>query len=385
MTGSLQVKRGKYYIVLNLYEDGERRKKWIATGLPERGNKRQAQQLLNDALHEYEYKQVEPEPNYAETTLFTDYLQHWMEIANSRVDEVTFQGYKLLTERHIIPYFKQRRVMLSEVNRRMLQSYLNQKSRNGRLDGKGGLSPKSVRELKNLLHQQLNEAVREELIDVNPCTLLVLPKSDPPSAKFYSVKQLNDLLEAVRDEPLYPVIKTAVIYGLRRSELLGIKWDSIDFETDTLTIRHTVVKVTKTVEKDKTKSKSSHRSFPLIPEIREMFLDIQKEKQRNAKLMGRAYVKSDYVFCWPDGRPFSPDYVTQKFPKLLKQHGFPHIRFHELRHSCASLLINQGYTLKDVQEWMGHSDIGVTANIYGHLETKRKEEMASRMSSCING
>ena len=92
------------------------------------------------------------------------------------------------------------------------------------------------------------------------------------------------------------------------------------------------------------------------------------------KLVGQAYVKSDYVFCWPDRRLFSLGYVTQKFPELLKQHGFPHIRFHELRHSCASLLINQGYTLKDVQEWMDRSDISVTANIYRYLETKGRKK-----------
>ena len=163
-----------------------------------------------------------------------------------------------------------------------------------------------------------------------------------------------------------------------------MKWDSVDFDNNALHIRHTVVKVTEVVEKDKTKSKSSRRSFPLLPEMREMFLAIKEEQKQNRKLFGKGYVKTDYVFCWSDGRPFSPDYVSQRFGEILKKYGFPHIRFHELRHSCASVLINQGYSLKDVQEWMGHSDIGVTANIYGHLETKRKVDMANRMSGCIS-
>ena len=384
MTGSLQVKNGKYYLVLNTYVNGKRKLKWVATGLPERGNKRRAEELLRETLCGMEKQQEIPPQQRASEILFSDYVRYWLTESAKRVDPVTMQGYKLMAERHVLPYFDHNKVKLPEVTRRMLQGFLDEKSRCGRLDGKGGLSPKSIREIKGILHQTLDEAIRDEIITSNPCSLLRLPPTQRPEAKFYSVEQLNALLDAVKEEPLYPVIKTAIVYGLRRSELLGLKWDSIDFDNGTLTIKHTVVKVSETIEKDKTKSKSSHRSFPLLPEMREIFLQIRAEQKENRKLFSKAYVKSDYVFCWPDGRPFSPDYVSKGFSGLLKRKGFSHIRFHELRHSCASLLINQGFTLKDVQEWMGHSDISVTADIYGHLETKRKQDMASRMASCIS-
>lgn len=109
------------------------------------------------------------------------------------------------------------------------------------------------------------------------------------------------------------------------------------------------------------------------------------QKGTSARLFGKAYVKTEYVFCWPDGRPITSDYVSHRLGKLLKKHGLPHICFHELRHSCASLLINNGCGLKEVQEWMGRSDIGTTANIYGHLETQRKQAMAEKLAGCING
>ena len=383
MTGSLQIKNGKFYMVINTYENGKRKMKWVATGLPEKGNKRKAEQMLRDTLHQYEKEAISPKQRGNEIRC-ADYLRYWLKLMERRVDEVTLQAYTLLVNRHIMPYFEKNGAMLSDVSRRQIQAFLDEKATNGRLDGKGGLSSKSVRELKNLLHQAFDQAIRDELIEVNPCSLLILPPKETPTAKFYSPKQLNELLSAIHDEPLYPMIRTAIVYGLRRSELLGLKWDSIDFEGDTLTISHTVVKVTTLVEKDKTKSKSSHRSFPLLPEMREMFLAIRNEQEKYRKEFGRAYTKTDYVFCWPDGHPFSPDYVSRKFSRLLKAHGFEHIRFHELRHSCASLLINQGYSLKDVQEWMGHADISVTANIYGHLETQRKLDMAAKMSSCID-
>ena len=382
MTGSLQIKNGKYYMVLNSTKNGKRKQRWIATGLPEKGNKRRAEQMLREKLSEEEHKAPNGE---AANIWFTEYIQYWLTISQQRVDEVTFQNYQMITKRHVLPWFEGKRLLLSEVNRKVLQEFLDEKALCGRLDGKGGLSPKSIRELKNILNQTLNEAVREELLHANPCTLLRLPPKEPSCAKFYTLDQLNALLNAIREEPLYPVIRTAVVYGLRRSELLGLKWDSIDFENEMLTIRHTVVKVYTTVAKDKTKTKSSYRSFPLLPEMRDLFLTLRDEQERNRRLLGRGYVKTDYVFCWPDGRPFTSDYVSHRFGKLLKKYGLPPIRLHDLRHSCASFLINRGFDLKAVQEWMGHADIGTTANIYGHLEIQRKQVMAAKMSDCIIG
>lgn len=137
---------------------------------------------------------------------------------------------------------------------------------------------------------------------------------------------------------------------------------------------------TKAIEKDKTKNATSYRSFPLTEEARQIFAEAKAEEARNRRLFGKEYHDSAYVFKWPDGRSCSPDYVTEEFPALLKKHGMPHIRFHELRHSCASLLINAGFTLKDVQEWMGHADIKMTANIYRHLDVSRKQSMAKKLA-----
>jgi len=139
--------------------------------------------------------------------------------------------------------------------------------------------------------------------------------------------------------------------------------------------------VSRPVEKDKTKNESSFRSFPLVPEARSIFLAAKREEETNRRLFGKEYHENEYVFKWPDGHPYSPDYATDKFSKLLKKHGLPHIRFHELRHSCASYLINIGFNLKDIQEWMGHSDIKMTANIYGHLDVRRKQSMAAGLSN----
>lgn len=381
MTGSLQIKDNKYYIVLNSYASGKRRQKWIRTDLPVKGNKRRAEQLLRQTIQAYERQQgIIPSD-----VSFADFIRTWLAQVKRRVDEVTYQGYESLANSHILPYFDASGLKLQQVTRQLLQDYMDEKAAHGRKDGKGGLSPRSLRLHKNILYQALTEAVKAGLLSANPCEYIDLPSVPRHEAHFYTAEQVQTLLDSIRDDPLFPLVKITAIYGLRRSELLGLQWDSIDFESGTLTIRHTVSKVTKPVEKDKTKNASSYRSFPLLPEARAIFLQALSDQRTNRRLFGKAYQENPYVFKWPDGRPFPPDYITHHFARLLQKNGLSRIRFHELRHSCASILLSNGFTLKDVQEWLGHSDIKMTANVYGHLDMARKQSIAQEMSSLLSG
>ena len=376
MTGSLTVKRGRYYVVLNIYEDGERKKKWINSGLPAKGNKRKAEQFLRETISEYEKLEGLVEP----TTQFSDYVRYWMRQISRKVDEVTMQGYQTLADGHILPYFDHMGIRLRDVDNQILQEYIDEKYENGRKDGNGGLSVRSLKLHKNILNQTLNLAVQNKLILSNPCQFVDLPQGQRYESKFYNDRQLADMFLALKDDPIYPLIKITVLYGLRRSELLGLQWDSIDFEGKTMVIKHTVSKVTKTVEKDKTKNKSSHRSFPLTDEAFEIFQNAKRAEEYNRRAFGTEYQNNQYVFKWPDGHLYSPDYISHRFNDLLKKHNLPHIRFHELRHSCASMLISMGFTLKDVQEWLGHSDVKMTANIYAHLDVTRKNSIADSLT-----
>ena len=386
MTGSLQIKNNKYYLVLNTYENGKRKPKWIATELAAKGNKTRAQKLLRDTLKEYEQAEEARAEQEANRSLmpFTEAIRLWYEDKISDfehpIDEVTKQGYDTLMKNHVYPYFRKKGFRLCEITKDNLQEYISEKAKNGKLNGKGGLAPRSLKLIKNIVNQTLQFCVAEGMIPSNPCQFVKLPACQRYEAKFYTKSQIDELLEKIKSEPLYPLIRLTALYGLRRSEALGLCWDCVNFEAETITIRRTVSKVTTVVAKDKTKNNSSRRSFPMTPDIKQLLLELQTQQEKDKKFFGKEYHDCDYVFRWPDGRPFSPDYVSDKFPRLLKANNMPKIRFHELRHSAASNLLSMGFSLKDVQEWLGHSDIKTTANIYGHLDAKRKKSMAEALS-----
>ena len=183
-----------------------------------------------------------------------------------------------------------------------------------------------------MLNQTLKLAQRDGLIQTNPADLVVMPHAAQFTGTFYTEAQMRDLLTAVKNERLYPIIYVTALYGLRRSEVLGLKWDSINFAMQTLIIRHTVARVTKVVEKNKTKNASSFRSFPLTDDAVRLFKILLQQEQYYRNHYGKDYIDNDYVFTWEDGHPYSPDYVSHTFHKLLKKYDLPHIRFHDLRH-----------------------------------------------------
>ena len=193
----------------------------------------------------------------------------------------------------------------------------------------------------------------------------------------------NAFIFAERD-PIELGVILAAFYGLRRSEVVGLKWDAIDFEKKTISIKHTVTQVNVdgkniTVQKDRTKTKSSYRTLPLVPPFEELLRRLKQEQLVNQKVCGAAYCKKylDYIYVNAMGELVKPNFITQHFEIVLKNHGLKKIRFHDLRHSCASLLYANGVSLRDIQEWLGHSDIGTTSNIYTHLDYSSKVSSAN--------
>ena len=386
MTGTLQVKNGKYYCVLDYRdENGARKRKWINTKLDVKGNKKKATEILNKIILEYENK-TDLEKSKSNNILFTDYMLQWLEKKKNKVEKITFEGYETQIKSHIFPYFKKKKLKLNNIRASHIANFYEFNFKNGRCDGKGGLSIRSIKMQSFIIKSILDEAVFYELITRNPATKVPMPKKEDPEIKgtFLDAKNANKVLQFFRNHQLQPLIYITLYYGLRRSEVLGLKWSAVDFKNNTVEIKHTVVKNSTIVAKDKTKTAAGKRKYVLLPEIKEVLQNLKEETQQNKKIFGKSYIKSDYIFTWNDGHLYRPEYITREFQKVLAKNNFPKMRFHDLRHSCASILYDKGWEIKDIQTWLGHADIQTTANIYTHISKSRKNEMAKNLQNTFS-
>lgn len=196
-----------------------------------------------------------------------------------------------------------------------------------------------------------------------------------------------DLFDAIAGDPLELCVKIAAYYGLRRSETLGLRWDAIDFEKKTISISHKVIEMNVDgkfipMGEDVLKTKSSFRTLPLIPVVEAMLLEEQERQNLNRRRFKSAYCKDylDYICVDESGKLLRPNYVTEHFGWVLHKYGLRKIRYHDLRHTCASLLLSNGIPMKQIQIWLGHSTFSTTADIYAHLDFSAQEQSAAAMS-----
>ena len=381
VAGHLTLKNGRYYAVLNYRNAGGQRKtKWISLGLPEKGNKRKAEAELARLRAEFEPpKEVGV---LSSDMLFTDYLLEWLEIAKGRLAVATYSSYAAMIKKPVGPYFRQRNLTLRELEARHLQMFYSEMLRK--------VKPNTVIHYHAIIHSALKYAVKTDMLVQNVADKVDRPKKNSFQPVFLSAEEMQKMFEALRGTKLELPVLVAAFYGFRRGEVLGLKWDAIDFERDTITIKHIVTNAKidgkcEIVCADRAKTKSSLRSLPLVSNIREKLLALREQQKENRRVCGNCYSKKydGYVFVDAMGNIFNPRSVTANFSKLLEQNGLRHIRFHDLRHSCASLLLANDVPLKQIQEWLGHSDIGTTANIYSHLDYKSKITSANVMDNIL--
>ena len=382
VTGHLREKNGYYHIVLNYVDGhGKRRTPSKSTGLPVKGNKKRAEKMLMDAraAQEAELEAKATEQNAESTSAslipFTEFLLDWLEMTKKNVEETTYGAYAMGIKNKIIPYFEEHHpgLALCEVTPKHIQDYYTYELT------VRGVSANTVIHRHANIRKALQYAFKLGLIDSNPADRIERPKKERFVGSVYEEDELNRLFEIVKGDPIELGVILGAFYGLRRSEAVGLKWDAIDFKKKTITIRHTVTQATidgksKIIQKDRTKTKSSYRSLPLVPPFEELLHRLKAQQELNQKLCGRSYCKkyTGYIYVNEIGELVKPGYITQHFPLVLQKNGLRKIRFHDLRHSCASLLYANGVSLKEIQEWLGHSDISTTSNIYTHLNFNSK-------------
>ena len=194
------------------------------------------------------------------------------------------------------------------------------------------------------------------------------------------------LIAAVHGDTIEFPVMMAAYYGLRRSEIAGLRWKAIDFKSNRITIEHTVTQALidgerKIIAKDRAKNKSSCRSLPLMPQFKMILLQMKKQQEDNRKLCGNCYHESEYVYVNPLGVPYMPDFITDHFRNYLMKAGFRKITFHELRHTFATLALQNGVDVKTVSSMLGHFDAGFTLRTYTHVTRQMQESAAEKMGN----
>lgn len=438
VSGHIREKKGLYYAVISYYTtDGERKQKWYPTKLPVRGNKKKAETILRQLLNEFENpsevnidwynddskKLVIDNEGNAEVVevkkaissdviedmelqdipkeqvanmLFSDYLLKYVPLTRNRkkvIEDTTYSGYLDNINYPIGPYFKEKGITLGEITAEDIQEFYNVQLKRKKPNGEY-IKPNTVIHYHAIIRLALCHARKMEYIDKNPMELVVKPAKNQFVGSFYSVDELNELIRVTKDTKLELPVIFGGFYGLRRSEIVGLRWSSIDFDNNVIYINHKVTTpcidgAKKIDAKDGAKTKSSVRALPLTETLKVRLLEIKEKQKMYQKKFKRSYIKEwlDYVMVDELGNLILPDYISSSFKLVLEKNNLRHIRFHDLRHTCASLLLNKGkqkgVDLKDIQAWLGHSDFATTANIYSHLDATSKTNSLSALEGVV--
>lgn len=333
IAGHLQIKNDYYYMVLSYLDaNGKRKQPWFPTGLPIKNNKKRAEKMLLELRQTY-VPPAEHKSNgeLSADMLFADFMELWLEVVRNSIEKTTFSSYTQMVKGKIAPYFRKTGVKLGELQARHIQSFYLYELKT--------VSASTVIHEHANIHKALKYAVKMDLIPYNPADKVERPKKQKYIADYYRLEELEQLFEATKDHPYSLLIQITAFYGLRRSEALGLRWDAIDFERNTITIRHivTTAKIDgkyEVVREDRAKTKSSLRSLPLVANIREKLLALKEQQKENKRICGNCYNREydGYVFVDVMGNIFNPRNLSSNFSKLLELKGLRHIRFHDLRH-----------------------------------------------------
>ena len=386
---SVQSKKGRLYAVMQVKKDGTTKPVWRALGLSEGANKTKVNKAFREVVAQYEHEFWEEQERGgrppADIPVY-DYLVSYLKRVEPELQKNTIVSYRSMTNGKIRRYFQRRpQLTVGNLKPQDIQGFYQSLFADG-------VVANTVIHYHALLRRAFQQAFKEERIDANPFDRVGRPKKNKFHGENYTQEELLTLLHLARGDVIYPAILLAGAMGLRRSEALGVRWSRIDWEKRTVLLDTKIVEYRENGKKkvepvEEMKNKSSRRTLPLPDPVVEM-LQVQKEHREVYRKMFQGSYNAqylDYVCVNQLGELLRPSYVTDHFRELLEKYGLRHIRFHDLRHTFASLLINQDVPLINVSNFLGHSDLSTTANIYAHLDKASKQASADVISDILQG
>jgi integrase len=353
---------GSWTIIVDLGPDpvtGRRRQHWQTV----RGPKREAEDKLGEILHER--ATGIDRPTGKETV--AEYLDRWLrDYVATNTAPKTEQTYREIAKRHLVPAFGS--LDLVALRPAHIQAFYGRMLRSGRVDGKGGLSARSVLRYHQVIHAALHQAVRWQLLIRNPADAVEPPRPERREVMGLEPAQVRALFAAADATPIGHLVRTAVLTGLRRGELLGLRWGDVDMERGVLHVQQTAQRITgRGVVFRQPKTRLSRRAVALSPDAVSVLRTHRREQLEERLLAGPAYADRDLVFASAIGTSLEAGTISRTWLRIPVAADVGHVRWHDLRHAHATLLLRQGVHPKVVSERLGHASVGITLDTYSHV------------------
>lgn len=371
MRGHIAKKGKKHYIVIDLDRDpvtNKRRQKWLS-GYP---TKKAAQTELNNILHELQQNTfVVPS-----TETLKEYLDYWVKQKKSSWSPTTLYGYKSIIQNHIVP-------QLGNIDLCKLKPLHIQEFYTDRLTF---LSATTVLHHHRLLRKALNDAKGWQIIKINPADHVETPKPKKYRAKVLNVDEIKPLLKALNNDPLEVPVLLTLFLGMRRGELLALKWSDVDYKNKTITIQENLVRGGETGNElflKEPKSEDGTRTIPISDNILALLKKHKIRQNENKLKFGKYYQKSDYMFTRETGDLINPAVFSREFKEFLEKNNLKRIRLHDLRHTSATLMLQSKVPAKTASERLGHSNIHITLDLYSHVLKDMKKEVSDVLDDII--
>jgi len=357
-----QRKDGRYAAAVTL----ENRKRKYFYG----ETRREVQEKLKVALHEQQQGTLVTSPQQS----LKQFLEQWVEqVCEPTLRITTYVQYRSVVHHHLIPAFGH--ISLQKLTPEMIQAFYRKKLDEGKKPGTVGF-------IHAVLRRALGDAVRWGLVMRNVAKLVTIPHVERREAQVLTAEQAKKLLEVARSSSLDALLVLALTTGMRRGEILALRWSDVDLVHGMLFIRRTMTRVGGYgLVENEAKTKSSRRRIVLSAVVVEAFKRHQAQQEQVKVAVGAGWQDKGIVFPDKDGGLWSPDRMVRRFDKLLKQIGLPHMHFHDLRHSAATILLAAGVHPKKVQELLGHSSITITMDVYSHVLPSMQQDVADEMDN----
>lgn len=345
-----------------------------------KGNKRDAERRLREILSAAETG-VYVAPSRKTTGQF---LEEWVSsYAVLHTSPRTAQSYEAEFRRHVVPALG--KVPLADLRPHHIQAYYVEALKCGRKDGTGGLSPRTVAYHHRILSEALEQAVRQNLLVRNPAKMVDPPRPKRADIGMLASEDTRRFLHAAAESEYFGLLVAALYTGARLGELLALQWRNVDLDKGTMTITHTLYRTGSEWHLKEPKSARSRRQIVMPTSLTNHLVEHKKTVEAERATMGGKLTAEDFVFGQWSGKPRDERSVNRGFARVLRNAGLQHIRFHDLRHTHASLLLKAGVHPKVVSERLGHGSVSFTLDVYSHVMPGLQESAAAKLEALIGG